>query len=84
MDYLENIITTDETWIYCYNPMFKKQKSKWVPRGSFCSLKPSGMKPKMKCVVITFFNRESLVYTHAVLDDQTVNVDWHVGSPEAA
>ncbi len=38
-DYLNNIITTDETWIYCYKPVFKQQTSEWVQLDSSQSLK---------------------------------------------
>ncbi len=39
--------------------------------GSSHPLKLCAMKSKMKCMVITFFNQEGLVYTHAVRDGQT-------------
>ncbi len=78
VDYLNNIITTDKTWIYCYNPMFKQQTSKLVLRGSSHLLKPLATKLKIKCMVITFFDQKGLVYTRAVPDSQTVNADWYV------
>ncbi len=78
-DYLNNIITTNEMWNYCYNPAFKQQMSEWVLRDSFHPLKPSTKKSKMKCIVITFFNQEGLVYTHDVPDGyQTVSADWYI------
>ncbi len=68
MDYLNNVITVDETWIYCYCPAFKRQMSKWVPRGSSRLLKSHVTKSKIKCMVITFFSREGFVYTHTLPD----------------
>ncbi len=77
-DDLNDIITTNETWIYCYNHVFKQQTSEWVLQGSSCPLKPGAMISKMKYVVITFFDQEGLVYTHIVPDDQIVNMNWYV------
>ncbi len=33
-NYLNNIVTANEMWIYCYNPEFKQQTSEWVLWGS--------------------------------------------------
>ncbi len=30
--YLNNVITADETRIYCYNFVFKQQMSEWIPK----------------------------------------------------
>ncbi len=75
VDYLNDTITANETWIYCYNPALKPQMSEWVPWGFSHLLKPCTTKSKMKCIVITFFSKEGLVYTHTVPDGQTVDVD---------
>ncbi len=77
-DYLNNVITTNETRIYCYNSMFKQQMIEWVPQGFPCPLKPHNKKLKMKCMVIMFFSWEGLVYVHTMPDVQMVNVDWYV------
>ncbi len=78
-DHLNNIITANDTQIYCYDPVFKQQMSKWVPSGSSHLLKWYGTKLKMKCMDTTF-NWEHLIkhthtHTHTVPDGQTVNVD---------
>ncbi len=36
------------------------------------------MKSKIKCMVVTFFNRESQVYTYTEPDGETADVDWYV------
>ncbi len=74
----QHIITADEMWIYCYNPVVKQQTSKWVLRGFPHSLKSHTTKLKMKCMVIAFFNWEGLLYMNSVPAGQTVNADWYV------
>ncbi len=70
--YLNNVITADYVWIYCYNTTFKQQTSEWVPQGSFHPLKLHAAISKMKCKVITFFYWEGLVYANTVLDSQSM------------
>ncbi len=65
-DYLNKIITANKMLIYCYDPMFEQQMREWVPWGSSHPLKPHAIELKIKCIVITFFDQEGLVYTHAV------------------
>ncbi len=77
-NYLNNIITADKAWIYCYDPVFKQQMSEQILRGSCRPLKPHTMKSKLKCMISTFRNWESLMYTYTLPDGQTVNVDWYV------
>ncbi len=77
----EQCITTSETWINCYNPVFKQQTSECVLRGFSLPLKPCARKSKMKYMVITFFDQEVHTHTHThttMPDGQTVNVDWYV------
>ncbi len=63
-NYLNNVITTDAMWIYCYNHRFMQQTSARVVRGSLYPLQPCVIKLKMKSMVNIFFNRNGLVYTH--------------------
>ncbi len=74
-DYLNNVITGNDTWIYCHDPAFKQLMSKWIPWSS-SALKPQAT--KLKCVVITFFDQEGLIYAYAVPDGQTVNANWYI------
>ena len=32
--FLDRIVTTDETWLYYYDPETKQQSSQWVTKGS--------------------------------------------------
>ncbi len=41
-------------------------------------LKLHTIKSKMKCMFITFFDLEDLVYIHTMPDGQTVNNDWYI------
>ncbi len=75
-DYLNNVITTDEMWIYCYNRTIEQPMSERVLQGSSLPLKPYATKSKMKCTVITFFDQEGLVYSHSGPDGQTINAKF--------
>ncbi len=61
MGYLNNVITANNTWIYCYDPMFKQLISEWVPWGSSRTIKPRTIKLEIKYMVVTFFDWEGLI-----------------------
>ena len=77
-EYLDNVITADETWIYMYDPETKQQSTQWVEKGGPPPKKARGNKSAAKTMIITFFNKEGMVYNHVVPNKQTVNAQYYV------
>ena len=77
-EWLDNVITADETWIYLYDPALKQQSSEWVRKGGSRPLKARAAKSALKVMVITFFDMKGMIYTHTVPHGQTVNAKYYV------
>lgn len=74
----KNIITADESWIYCYDPATKQQSTQWVEKGGPTPKKPRAQKSAAKAMVITFFDYRGMVYTHTVPQGQTINGEYYI------
>lgn len=74
----KNIITADESWIYCYDPATKQQSTEWVEKGGPTPKKPRAQKSAAKAMVITFFDYRGMVYTHTVPQGQTINGVYYI------
>ncbi len=67
------VITTDEAWIYVYDPQFKQQSKKWLRAGE---PRPPQVRKEMataKIMVVTFFDARGLIYYEYVQHPLTVN-----------
>ena len=51
---LDALVTSDESWIYCYDPKTKRQSSQWKHAGSPRSKKARQSKSTYKLLVILF------------------------------
>lgn len=74
----KNIITADESWIYCYDPETKQQSSEWVEKGGPPPKKARATKSAAKAMVITFFDYRGMVYTHTVPQGQTITAAYYI------
>ena len=54
-DFLYQVITGDETWVFEYDPETKRQSSEWQSTESSRPKKARMSKSKMKSMVIVFF-----------------------------
>ena len=54
-DFLEQVITGDETWVFEYDPEMKRQSSEWHTAKSPRPKKARMSKSKMKSMLIVFF-----------------------------
>ena len=52
---LDDLVTCDESWIYCYEPETKRQSSQWKHAGSPRSKKARQSKSTHKLLMIPFF-----------------------------
>jgi len=58
---IRNLLTGDETWIYCYNePLKKQQDMQWVEKGGPRPTKIAKQRSVGKVMVAAFFTQEGL------------------------
>lgn len=72
-----DIVTGDETWIYCYDPKTKQQSSVWVFQDEPKPTKVARVKSASKRMIASFFNKTGHVATVALENRRTVNSDWY-------
>ena len=70
---LDALVTCNESWIYCYDTVTKKQISQWKHVGSPRPKKAKQSKSMYKLLMITFFDSTGMIYMHLVPTGQTVN-----------
>jgi len=72
-NFLKNVITGDETWIFVYDPETNRQSKEWHTSASPRPKKARMNKSKIKSMLICFFESEGIVHTEFVPQGQTVN-----------
>lgn len=77
-DFLNNVITGDETWAFEYDPETKRQSSEWLTPTSPRPKKARMSKSKVKTMLIVFFDAKGLVHKEFVPQGQTVNSTYYV------
>ena len=75
---LDALVTSDESWIYCYDPETKIQSSLWKHAGSPRPKKARQSKPTHKLLMFFFFDSTGMIYMHWVPTGQTVNKEYYV------
>ena len=75
---LDALGTSDESWIYCYDPETKTQSSQWKYAGSPRPKKARQSKSTHKLLMIPFFDSTGMISSHWVPTRQTVNKEYHV------
>ncbi len=78
-DWLNNVITADESWMYACNPLLKRQSIKWRKKGVTPPLKVKVQTSATKVMAITFFDHCGMVYCHFVHPGHTVNAYYYIG-----
>ena len=76
-EFLNRIITTDETWLYHYDPETKQQSSAWKHTSSPPPLKAKVRQSSRKNMFIFFMDAAGMLLIHAVPDGQTVNAAYY-------
>ena len=68
---LQRIITSDEAWVYQYDPATRRQSSQWAPPGTPRETKPRRARATGKVLLITFFDHKGMVH-YEMLRNETV------------
>ena len=61
-NFMGQIITGDETWVYRYDPETKHQSSRWKSADSPRNRKAGQVRSKVKVMLIVFFDMEGIVH----------------------
>jgi hypothetical protein len=61
-NFISNIITSDETWVYGYDPETKQQLSQWKSPNSQWLKKACQIRSNVKSMLITFFDIQGIVH----------------------
>ncbi|GBP02676.1 hypothetical protein EVAR_70506_1 [Eumeta japonica] len=72
-----NIVTGDETRIYCYDPKTKQQSTVRLYRHESKLTKVARERSSSKRMVASFFNKTGHVLTVVLENCRTVNSDWY-------
>lgn len=75
--FLDNIITTDETWIWEYDPETKAESSVWKTPRTPPPKKARVSKSGGKHMFVFFMDRRGMLLVHRVPDGQTVNAAYY-------
>ncbi len=74
--FIEQIISGDETWLYCFDPESKQHSSQWHPKGGTRPLKALRSKTAGKKVMLTlFFDSEGPILIHFLPKGETIDSD---------
>ena len=72
-NFLKNIITGDETWVYGYDVETKMQSSQWMGKGSPRPKKARMSQSNIKVMLVVFFDWKGIVHHEFVPRGQAVN-----------
>jgi hypothetical protein len=72
-NFLDRVITGDETWYYQYHPKTKRQSTEWRSKNSPRPKKPLMSKSKNKTMLICFFDFRGIIHFEFVPEDTTFN-----------
>ena len=72
-NFLKNVITGDESWIFQYDPETKRQSKEWHTFASPHPKKVRRSRLKIKSMLICFSDSQGIVHTEFVPQGQTVN-----------
>ena len=72
-DFLDKVITGDESWVFDYDPETKRQSAEWHMKSSSRPKKARMSRSRVKTMIIVFFDSRDIVHKEFVPPGQTVN-----------
>ena len=78
--FLDNIVTMDETAVSYFTPETKNQSKQWVQRGQPGPIKGKVQASRIKQMVLAFFDNQGLIYSNIVPRGTGVNAQYIVGT----
>jgi len=77
-EFLERVITGDESWIYDYDIELKSQNREWKHKESPRPKKSRKSKSKIKVMLLVFFDCHGIMHHEFTPEGQTVNAAFYV------
>ncbi|XP_029163422.1 protein GVQW3-like [Nylanderia fulva] len=77
-NFLENVVSGDETWVFEYDPESKRQSAEWQTPASPRQKKARMSTSRIKAMLIVFFDKRGVVHHEFVPEGQTVNAAFYV------
>ena len=78
-NFLDKVITGDESWCFAYDPETKRQSSERFGEHSSRPKKLRFQKSGEKMRLIVFFDRQGIVHNEFVQEGCTVNAEYYKG-----
>ena len=72
-DFLDKVITGDESWVFDYDLETKQQSAEWHMKISPLPKKANMSRSRVKIMIIVFFDSSGIVHKEFVTPGQTVN-----------
>ena len=72
-NFLDKVITGDESWVFDYNPETKQQSAEWHIKSSPPPKKAHLGRSRVKTMLIVFFNSHGILHKEFLPPGQTVN-----------
>jgi len=76
-DFLSQLVTMDETWLYHYDPETKQQSVEWWHSSSSCPKKFRVQKSTGKVLASIFLDQDVILPTDYLPKGQTINVEYY-------
>ena len=76
-DFLSRLVTTDETWLYHYDPETKQQSMEWRHSGSPRPQKFRVQKSARKFLDSIFWNQDGILLIDYLPKGQTINTEYY-------
>lgn len=77
-DFLNCVVTGDESWMFEYDPESKRQSSEWHTKSSPRHKKARMSKSRIKTMLIVFFDVRGIVHFEFVPQGETVNSAFYL------
>lgn len=76
-EFLRRVITTDETWLFFYDPETKQQSAVWKTPRSPPPKKARVCKSAAKYMFLMFADMDGMILQHAVPHHETINAEYY-------
>lgn len=77
-DFLDRIVTGDETWVPLFDPETKQSSCEWRRKGSKGPVKVRKSRAQKKTMLILFYDQKGVVHLEFLPQGETVDTDYYL------